>query len=182
MTFYNYLKKSFPFYISSGIILCIALFSLIAIHRYNAHLMQMLSDMDNIRAGKSNVRKQIDEINTAKTYLKQKFNIDVTNIDPDTYVFNTLDAIKSNLRSAVITVSDFETADGKRKLPVSIVAHVDSYKMVLQHLKYIESFRIPDFSIREITIGQEAGKVLLHIQGFIVMPSSGSANMERLYG
>ncbi len=182
MTYYNYLKRGFPFYIINGLILCVALFSLITLHRYNAHLMQMLSDMNSIRTGKSNVRKQIDEINTAKTYLKRKFNIDIVNVDPDIYVFNTLDEIKSNLRNAVITVSGFETADGKRKLPVLIVAHVNNYKMILKHLKYLESFRIPNFSIRDIRIAQESGKVVLSIQGFIVMPSSGSANMERSYG
>ncbi len=182
MTYYNYLKRRFPFYIINGLILCVALFSLITLHRYNAHLTQALSDLNSVRAGKSNVRTQIDEIITAKTYLKQKFQIDVTNVDPDTYVFNTLDKIKSNLRNSVITVSGFETANGKRELPVSIVTHVNSYKMILQHLKYLESFRIPDFSIREIRIAQESGKVVLNIQGFIVMPSSGSANMEGSYG
>jgi len=182
MTYYNYLKKRFPFYIISGVILCVALFSLITIHRYNAHLMQTLSDMNNIRTGKGNVRKQINEINTSKTYLERKFNIDVANVDPDTYVFNTLDEIKSNLQNAVITVSGFETAGGKKKLPVSIVAHVNSYKMILQHLKYLESFRIPDFSIREFRIAQESGKIVLSIQGFIIMPSVGSPNMEGSYG
>ncbi len=182
MTYYNYLKRKFPFYIISGVILCVALFSLITIHNYNVYLIQTLSDLNSVRTGKSNVRKQIDEIITAKTYLERKFNIDVTNVDPDTYVFNTLDEIKSNLRNAVITVSGFKTAGGKRKLPVSIVARVNSYKMILQHLKYIESFRIPDFSIREIKISEESGRVVLNIQGFIIMPASGSANMEGSYG
>ena len=182
MTYYNYLKKRFPFYIISSVILCVALFSLITIHNYNAYLIQTLSDLNSVRTGKSNVRKQIDEIITAKSYLKRTFNIDVTNVDPDTYVFNTLDEIKSKLRNAVITVSGFETAGGKKKLPVSVVAHVNSYKMILQHLKYLESFRIPDFSIKDIKISQEAEKVVLNVQGFIIMPSLGSANMEGSYG
>lgn len=182
MTYYNYLEKRFPFYIISGVILCVALFSLLTIHRYNAHLTRTLSDLNSVRTGKSHMTKQIDEIITAKTYLERKFHIDVTNVDPDTYVFNTLDEIKSNLQNAVITVSGFETAGGKRKLPVSIVARVNSYKMILQHLKYLESFKIPDFSIREIKVSQEAGRVVLNIQGFIIMPASGSANMEGSYG
>ena len=182
MTYYNYLQRKFRFYIISSVILCVALFSLISLHRYNAHLMHMIADIDSIHTGKSNIRKQIDEIITAKSYLERKFNIDVANVDPDTYVFNTLDEIKSNFPNAVTTVSGFETAGGKRQLPVSIVVSVNSYKMILQHLKYIESHRIPDFRIRGIRVAQESGKVVLSIDGFIVMPASGSANMEGSYG
>lgn len=182
MNYYDYLKKRFPGYVVSGLILGVLLFLVIIAHRYGAYIENLLSGMDRMQESKISVGKQIEEINAARMYLERNFRIDVTNIDPDAYLFSTLDDIKSNLRNAAITVSDFETANGRRKLPVTIVVGVYNYKTMLEHLRYLESFRMPGFRIRHIKIEQGAGKVLMNIQGVIVMPLSGSSNNERSYG
>ena len=47
-----------------------------------------------------------------------------------------------------------------------------NYKMVLDYVAYVESFSIPDFEIRHISVlkGQTGG-IVLKIEGALVMPA-----------
>lgn len=175
MNDYNYLKSQFPFYIICGIVFGLALFMLIAVHQYNDHLSRVLSNVDDVILNKNKIVEEIQEMDNVAAYFKREFDIDVANIDTELYIFQSLDEIKRKLQNAAITVTSFEKVQGKQELPVSIVAQVKNYKMILDYVKYIESFRIPDYEINNISIVKdESGKVILNIKGSFIMPKIGS--------
>jgi hypothetical protein len=172
MNYFDYLRKRFPFYIISGIVFSLALFSLIAVGRYHSHITGVLSDMETIVLNKDRVKKQVREIDDLDRYFKKEFNLDLKNVNMERYVFRALDNIKDRFENAVINVNRFENAGGTQELPVAISTPIRNYAMVLDYVHYLESFTLPDFEIRNMTISKgQVGEVTMNINGSFVMPS-----------
>lgn len=171
MKAFNYLKRSFALYLTTGIAMGIALFATILIPRYNNHLFQDLYDIKNINISKGKIKRQIQGINSVKDFLRNGFHMDVTDVNSERNIFLALDNIKSNLQGAVITVDDIQEKNGRKELPLAIVVPVWKYGMALDYLNYLASFRIPDYEIKHILISkEESGAVSLSIKGTLVMP------------
>ena len=53
------------------------------------------------------------------------------------------------------------------------MANMKNYKKIIEYVGYVESFRIPDYRIENISISRDPlGKVTLSIKGVFVVPSS----------
>lgn len=171
MNYYQYLKHRFPFYIISGIILALAIFSLIALHRYGNSLSQILANINIISSNKHKVERQIKEIDAVIKSFKGEFNMDIADMYPERMIFRVLDQMKRDLGDADIRVKNFEEKGGGKELPIEIVATISSYQMIIDYARYIESFRIPDCKINSLYIMKDgSGKIVLHISGVLVMP------------
>ena len=171
MRYFDYLKKSFPFYVISGIILSIAVFSLITIHRHNGRLSIVLTDMNNISNNQFQVKKEIKEIDNLLAQLRDKFHVDIDNINTDTIIISALDNFKNELGSASIQVSEFLRKGGRTELPVTIEAPVSDYSAIIDYMKHIESFRMPDYKIDYLFISKgQSGNMMLRIRGALIMP------------
>ena len=171
MNYFEYLKKRIAFYAVSGIIAGLVLCTVIAVHRYNSHMSRMLSDMELINLNSEKVKAQIQDIDGLGEYFMREFNLDVRNVNTDGSIYRALDEITSNLQEAVITVGRSEKNRGKKELSVAVNAPMRDYNMILDYVQYLESFRVPDYEIREISITREqSGKVSLRVQGGLVIP------------
>ena len=172
MNYFDYLRRRFPLYVISGIVFGLSLFSLIAVARYHSHVTGVLSDMKTIVLNKDKVKKQTREIDDLDRYFKKKFNLDLTNMNMERLVFQALDDIKARFQNAVITVNRFEAAGDTRELPVAISTPIGNYATVLDYVHYLESFTLPDFEIRHMTVSKgQVGEVTMNINGSFVMPS-----------
>jgi hypothetical protein len=176
MNYFEYLKRRFPFYIISGIILCVMIFLLIAGKRHNSYLIDTLDSMKSISARKAEVKRYSGEINSLEVYFRDNFEMDLTGRNPEKFLFQAADDLRTYLRDATVTVKTYQIKKGKKELPVEIRAGMKNYRMIIEYVDYIESFRMPDYRINDISVLTDpSGKVILNIKGVFVMPSSGGS-------
>jgi hypothetical protein len=171
MRYYKYLKNSFPVYIFSGVLLGLAVLSLVTIHRYNNNLQDTLDTLKSINVKEENIKTEINRTDKVIKYFQDNFGVIGTEINPERLILHALDEMKTHLNAASITVSGFEEAPGEKQLPVEIRIPVNSYRMIIDYVGYIESFRFPKYSVKNLSITKEqSGGVVLNIQGGFVIP------------
>jgi len=169
MRYFDYLKRTFLPYVLSGIILGLAIFSLIVINRYNDYLLKTLEVIKGINIDR--VRSQMVRMDEWRGYLKD-LRLDATAPYSEILLFQTLDDIKTNIRGASITVTTVEDAKGEKVLPVRLVVPVKNYKMLLDYVGYIEAFSIPRYKVSRFSISRgPGGDLILNIEGSLRMPS-----------
>ena len=171
MNYFGYLKKDIVVYCISGFFLACALFGLISLHRYNDYLLTAQGNINAIGVNKHMMKKQSAEINALQAHLQREFNLDVSSSNSDILLFESLDSMQSRLKGARIIISRFKESGNEKSLPVEMDTYVTNYRAILDHLNYIESFRLPDFKVQQLIIaGEQTGKVLLKIKGAFTMP------------
>jgi hypothetical protein len=176
MNYFKYLKNGFPVYIISGVLLGLAIFSLVTIHRYNNFLRDSLETIHTIYLKEAAVKKEINQIDSLAWYFQDSFGIKEEGFNSEKLILHALDEMKTHLNNASVTVSRFENAAGEKRFPVDIRIPVASYEAVIDYAGYIESFRLPDFKIKDISLNKEqTGEVVLSIKGSFVVPLTGGS-------
>lgn len=171
MKYFNYLKNTFRLYLIGGIVLSLAVFLSILVYRYNNYLVAALHIEENIGINKEKVKNQIHKIDTVIKYFKDDLALDLTDAYFERLIFQTLDNIKTKMQDASITVTTFQEAEGQKRLPVEIKTSVQTYKKVIDYIEYIESFRIPEYKINQLSISKgEKGDIILDIKGVLIAP------------
>jgi len=179
MIYFPYLKKSFPLYIASGLILAFTLFALSIAHKYNDHLSQALSDLQNMNIKIVKVKEEIRKIDSILKQIQDSYQLDLKNTDHDGLIFHSLDKLKSRFNDAMIRIGKFDKSGGNRELPLEIRVPMEDYSMILDSIEYIESFRIPAIEIDQISISpEETGGIVLYIKGDFIMPDLGNPAQE----
>jgi hypothetical protein len=174
MNYYKYLKNIFPLYIISGILLGVAVLSLFAAHRYNNTLRDTRNNLENINLKVNEMRDETDRIDSLIQYFQDNFGIREEKARPERLILHTLDDIKRHFHNESMIVSGFEDIAGEKQLPVEIRIPVNSYKSVIDCIQYLESFRLPKYRIKNLSIMEEQlGGVILDIQGGLVTPAEG---------
>lgn len=172
MKYFNYLRNILYFYSISGIVLGLAIFSSIIVYRYNNYLTGRLQAVENISNKKETVKNQIHKIDSVIKYLKDDLNLDLSNLDGERLIFQTLDSMKTNMQDALITITTFEEKENQKRLPVEIKASVYNYKNIVDYIGYIESLRVPEYRINQLSISKgEKGDIILDIKGVLIAPS-----------
>jgi hypothetical protein len=172
MNYFKYLKNVFPLYIISGILLGLAVLSLFAGHRYKNNLRDTRNNLENINLKGEEIRKETDRIDSLILYFQDNFGIREKELNPERFILHALDDMKIHFNNASIIISGFEDITGEKQLPVEIRIPVNSYMSVIDCIKYIESFRLPKYRIKNLSILEEQlGGVMLDIQGGLVMPA-----------
>jgi len=170
---FNYLKKTFFIYLISSIVLGLAVSSLIIIHKYNRNLTDTINLMNNISANKEQVKSQIDKMGALVKYLKDNIVTNISDISSEGSFFQALDAMKTNLKGAAITMSKFEESGGEKRLPVEITIPVKNYRMIVDYAGFIESLNIPRYRVNSLSISksnESKGGVVMRIQGHLLTP------------
>lgn len=171
MNDFRYLKNSFLVYIASGILLGLAVLSLVTLHRYNNFLGDSFETVKDINLKEEDVRKEIEQVDALVSDFRKGFGIQEEGVSPEKLILHALDEMKMHLNYALVTVSRFESTAGERRLPVEMRMPVNSYRSVIDSVGYIESFRLPDFRIKTLSLSREqVGGVVLSIQGSFVVP------------
>ena len=169
---FKYIKEKFPFYLSSGIICAILIFMMVVLNNYRGHIHGNLADMNKIALNKNKIKLQVKEIDTVAGFLKEEFDMDASNINPDVLIFNALDEIKKNFGDSSVRISNFVDSDGGRAQNFDIEVPVKDYSELVVIFQYLEAFRIPKYKTTNFSLdNRESGKMLLIINGKFLMPS-----------
>ena len=173
INYFDYLRKKFPLYLISGVILSLLAFTSVLANRYDKHLYNVLYDMQSMRLNKDRINEQVRDIDSILDYFKSRYKLDIDDISPERQILSTLDHLKSRLLDAQITVTSFEKKNGNLQLPVNIQLSISSYRNLVNSVGYLESLGIPDYRIERLYIseGQESGLVLI-LSGALSMPAS----------
>lgn len=170
--YFNFLKETFPFYLSSGIICAILIFLMVVLNNYSDHLEEKLTDMRKIALNKQKITSQVRKIDDTAAYLKEEFDLDVSDINPDILIFNAIEEIKKTFANPTIRVSNVGDPGGGTMYNVDIEMPVKDYAMLAASFQYLESFRIPKFKPTYFSFNKgESGAILLRINGKFLMPS-----------
>ena len=90
-------------------------------------------------------------------------------------ILTTLDSIKSHMKDADITVSDFDKKGNEITLPITITGHIHDYTTVVNHIGYLQSLVSPFFFINTISISKSSDEnkeeVCFVINGLLKMQS-----------
>ncbi len=171
MNYFRYLKKGLYFYVAGGMLFGLALLALVVLYRYNNSLNKVLDTANAVSGKQGELSKEIGEIDALVKYLMDNFSLDSPNANSEKIILRAFDDMKTRLDSASLTAARFEDANGEKKLPVEIKILVKNYKMIIDDVGYMESFRFPDYRIRNLSITKEqTGGVALTIQGEFVIP------------
>lgn len=175
MNYHDYLKKRFPPYVLTGVVLALSVFTLLTAHRYSNHLLDT-QDMINIMSlNKNKVKNEANKIHAFSNSLSEEFNLDLETASSEGLIFEALDKIKAHLKDTSVAVSTLEETNGLKELPIAIETQARNFRMILDHLHYLESFRLPVYKIRNLSIRRDdTGEVLLTINGVLAMPGIGS--------
>lgn len=179
MNYYGYLKKRFPLYIISGIIVALLAFSSLALDNYDDHLLTMLNDLDMVSQNKDEVKKQVRDIDAVLDRLKTTYGIEIDSMNNDRQILLALDRLKSGLPDAKITATSFDTQRGQKLLPVEIVMNIESYSRLVSSVSFVESFRLPDYKIKRLLFSEsQPGEISLLINGALTMPGAAEETVD----
>ena len=81
MRYFPYLRKKFPLYIASGIILACTILGLSIAHEYNDHLSQALHDLQNLNIKIVKIKEEIGKIDGMLERLRHGYQIDLNHTD-----------------------------------------------------------------------------------------------------
>ncbi len=171
MNCFSYLKKRIPLYIISGALLGCAVLTLTVAHKYDQYLSAVLEDLNRISTNKSRVKKQVLEIDRITAHFRDQYKTDVMTMNTEAMMFRALDIVKKDLHDARINVRAMVQTGAGSELPVEIEAPMASYRMILEYIDYMDSFRLPNYKIKRLTITEEQEeRVVLNLQGVFLMP------------
>ena len=171
MNYFQYLRKKFPFYIISGIVLSLAAFMAVSLHRYDDHLFNVLSDLQTIVINKNKIQNKVGEIDSISGYFKNTYQIDISEVSSERQILKALDTLKDHMPEARITATKFSRDMDTMLLPVEIQLKIENYNMLVNTVEYIASFRVPDYKINRLYISEGSpGDLVLLINGDLSMP------------
>ena len=171
MNYFQYLKKKFPLYIISGVLVSLAAFMAISLHRYDNHLFNVMFDMQTIVMNKNKIQSKVEEIDSMVTSLKTQYQIDISDINAERQILRALDTLKDHMPDARITATKFNRAAGTLQLPVAIQLDIENYNRIVTAVEYVGSLRVPDYKIKRLYISESApGELVMLINGDLSMP------------
>ncbi len=171
MNYFQYLRNKFPVYIISGIVVSLAVFMAVFIHRYDKHLFNVQYDLQTIVQNKNKIQDKVEEIDSLLSYLKSNYQVDIADVKSERQILRSLDKLKDHLPEARITATKFNRNANTMLLPVEIQLSIESYHMLLTTVEYIASFRVPDYKIKKLHIAENSpGELVLLISGDLSMP------------
>jgi hypothetical protein len=171
MNYFQYLRKKFPVYIISGVVVSLAVFMAVSTHRYDNYLFNVQDDLQTIVQNKNKIQDKVEEIDSLLSYFKSTFQIDIADVKSERLILSALDKLKDHMPGASITATKFNRNEGTMMLPVEIQLTIESYHMLVTTVEYITSFRIPDYRIKKLHIAEGSpGELVLLVNGDLSMP------------
>lgn len=172
---YNYLKRNINYYLISGLALCIVIFGIFLLVKYEKSLSDAVAGQENIRNNMVKMEQAIRDMDS----LVKKMNIllpkDYNHRSHQELLLFALDDIKTIFKGSEITVTRFEEQEGELFLPVTIKFYLDDYSMLLRRIGYLQSLKFPHFTIKNVNIGEATDKqtkvIICIIEGLLKMPA-----------
>lgn len=172
---YTALKKTVAYHLTAGMILSIVIASVIMIGKYEKSLSETISRIAAIKANAARLDEYIRQMDSA---IKRIDNILPPDYNSKTHrdlMLLALDGIKSTFKGSEITVSNFEEKSGEMSLPVAIKFPVENYAEMVNRIGYLQSLRLPDFTIRKAVIEKTSDRtysgIICSIEGLLHMPA-----------
>ncbi len=172
MNYFQYLRTKFPVYIITGVVMSLTVFMAVSLHRYDNHLLNVLTDMHTIGLNKNKIQDKVEEIDSILSYFRNTYQIDITDVNSEIMILKTLDTLKDQMPAARITATKFNRNMGNIFLPVDMQLKIENYNMLVHAVDYLYSFRIPDYTIKNLLVSEGApGEIVLSVNGVLSMPA-----------
>ncbi|MBC8412844.1 MAG: hypothetical protein ISR96_01935 [Nitrospira sp.] len=171
MNYFKYVKPGLISYVTAGVVLAVTLFSLIAAYRYNDYLSNVRQELNDININKYRVKQQGAALNALSESFMLEFGIDAETMDPELKILEAVDKIKKDLADAEVIVGSIEEVPGYKELSVTIKKTMTDYKMIIEFAEYVESWKLPDFQIRNFSVAKTGtGSIDLSIDAALSVP------------
>lgn len=175
------MKKSFAYYIISGILFLMVLTGVIISKRYSDSLFDT---QKKLLAARSNLISMKDaQVDMGKTIadLKAVVPSDFASMTPEERIFTRLDELKSRLKNAEIIVTNMDYKGDEVSLPVTIKFSISgkaagkNYASFVNDIGYLQSVSFPFFSISSISMvqSQDRASISYEIKGALKTVKTG---------
>lgn len=177
MMIYRELKKIIIYHLITGIIFSIILLFVLMLNKYGNSLADTVSRFELIKTNTLKMKHSAADIELRIKHIESLLPADFYTRSPHELIFLALDGIKTTIKGAEITVTNFDERGGEIIIPVNISIPVDSYLQMVNNIGYVQSLNFPFFAIRNIVIEKATGKpsdvIICNIEGSLRMPANG---------
>ena len=98
-------------------------------------------------------------------------------------ILTSLDSIKSHMKHASISITNFEKKGGEIILPVALTGAIRDYALFIYYIGYLQSLNLPLCSINDVTISNQSNDpnsiMNFEIRGALKMRSVNMGGHER---
>lgn len=172
---YGELKRPVTFHLIAGIVLSAIIVSVIVLAKYEKSLSDTTKRSGLIRTNALKVEQAVIDTDSAMRKIDGLLPSYYHSRSHKEIMLLALDGIKTAIKGADITVTNFDERGGEIILPVNISIPVDSYLHLVSNIGYLQSMNFPFFAIKNIVIEKAAGKpsdaILCKIEGSLRMPA-----------
>ncbi|MBZ0155961.1 MAG: hypothetical protein K8I29_07065 [Alphaproteobacteria bacterium] len=168
------LKRVFALYCASAVAFAVVLAGGIAAKKNGDSLSATLSVLRQAKGNLVRTSEAVQEMRGAIAEIKSFVPPEFDPLKAEALILTGIDALKSKIRDAEISIASFETGGEEVLLPVTIRAAMRDYPSLVNTVGYLQSLRFPFFSIATLSLSQVTDKektaVIYEIKGVMRTP------------
>jgi len=172
---YNELKRPVTFHLIAGIVLSAIIVSAVVIAKYEKSLSDTTKRSGLIRTNALKMEQAVTDMDSVMKKIDSLLPSYYHSRSHKEIILLSLDGIKTTIKSADITVTNFDERGGEIILPVNISIPVHNYVQLVNDIGYLQFLNFPFFAIRNIVIEKATGKpsnaIICRIEGSLKMPA-----------
>lgn len=173
MIYYKELKKPVAIHLIAGIVLSTVIIFVIVLAKYEKTLLDTISKFELIKINSSKMKQAAADMDSAMKRVNSQLPPYYYSKSHKEIILLALDEIKTTIKSADITVTNFDDKTGGIILPVNISTTVTDYTQLVNNIGYLQSLNFPYFAIKNILIEKmlEKSVIICKIDGSLRMPA-----------
>lgn len=176
------LKKLLMYYSVSALFATVLISGAILSEKYILSLSGTLDKFQTLKINRIKMKDASKNVKETIINVRSMFpSYDKTEAMEGT-ILTTVDSIKSRLKGADVTITNFERKGGEVELPITLTGTIRNYTEFIHHIGYFQSLTSPLFYINGVTISdrsdEKGAMINFEIRGALKMqshnPGSGS--------
>jgi len=176
------LKKLLRYYAVSAFLATVLISGAMLTETYITSLSDTLDKFQTLKINSIKMKEASRKAGETLATIRSAFSsYDKTEAAEGT-ILTTVDSIKSRMKNADITVTNFEKKGDEIELPVIVTGTIQDYADFINHIGYLQSIPSPIFYISGITISDQSDEknaiINFEIRGALKMhtvPAGGSS-------
>lgn len=178
------MKKSFSYYIISGILFLTVMAGVIISKRYNDSLSDTQKKLQTAMMNLVSMKDAQADMEKIIADLKAIVPSDFASRTPDEHIFIGLDKLKFRMKNAEVVVTNMEYKGDEVSLPVTIKSSISGkaagkdYASFINDIGYLQSMGFPFFYIGSISMvqSQDRASVSYEIKGALKTIKTATSN------
>ena len=146
------LKARFICYGASSVLFLAALSCGLLFRNYGLSLDAKASSLSDLNTSVAREQATLKDMNSILREVNAVLPRAVSNEPPSKYLYEGLDAIKSNLAKSQLSMGTIETRGGEVVMPVTVTGPLRDYTAFVQALARLQDMRFPFFTVTALAI------------------------------